>query len=92
MTQVFASGTSILGSNTFTRASEVNIPLQFKDDLWINPGDILVGDMDGVVVVPPALMDKVISLCEERAEIDEKTFAALRAGGEMGETLARLRK
>lgn len=90
--QVFARGTSILGSNTFTRASEINVPLQFEGDLWIHPGDILGGDIDGVVVVPPSLVDQVVALCQERAEIDEKTFAALRAGEEMGPTIKRLRK
>ena len=90
--KVFARSTSILGSNTFTKASEVNVPLQFHGDLWINPGDILAGDPDGVVVVPPSLMDEVIALCQERAEVDEKTFAALRAGEEMGPTIKRFRK
>lgn len=90
--QVFARETSILGSGSFTRASEIDVPLQFNNDLWINPGDILVGDRNGVVVVPPSLMENVINLCQERFEIDEKTFAALRDGEEMGTTLARLRK
>ncbi|KIW75693.1 hypothetical protein Z517_10435 [Fonsecaea pedrosoi CBS 271.37] len=89
---VFARTTSILGSHTFTRASEINVPLQFHDDLWIHPGDILAGDVDGVVVVPPSLVEQVVALCQERAEIDEKTFAALRAGKEMGPTIKRLRK
>lgn len=90
--QVFSRGVSILGSNTFTKACEINVPLQFKGDLWINPGDILVGDADGVVVVPPSLLDQVVALCQERAEIDQKTFEALRAGEEMGPTIKRLRK
>ena len=81
-----------MGSGSFTRASEIGVPLQIKDDLWINPDDILVGDREGVVVVPPSLMEQVIQLCEERAAIDEKTFDALRNGEEMGSTLARLRK
>ncbi|OAP56876.1 hypothetical protein AYL99_08988 [Fonsecaea erecta] len=89
---VFARATSILGSYSFTRASEINVPLQFQGDLWIHPGDILAGDADGVVVVPPSLIDQVVALCQERAEIDEKTFAALRAGEEMGPTIKRLRK
>ncbi|KAI1264448.1 RraA-like protein [Xylariaceae sp. FL1019] len=84
--------TSILGSNTFTRASEVNTPLHFKGDLWINPNDILVADADGVVVVPIPLIEQVADLRQERWEIDQKTFAALREGAEMGETLKRLRK
>ncbi|OAA60304.1 Ribonuclease E inhibitor RraA/Dimethylmenaquinone methyltransferase [Niveomyces insectorum RCEF 264] len=89
---MFARATSILGSNTFTRAAEFNVPLQFHDDLWIHPGDILVGDDDGVVVVPPSLVDEVVQLCHERKEIDAKTMQALENGEEMGPTIARLRK
>lgn len=81
-----------MGSNTFTRASEINVPLQFKDDLWINPDDFLMGDADGVVVFPPSLVDQIVQICQERAEIDEKTFAALRSGEKMGDALKRLRK
>ena len=90
--QVFARETSVLGSNTFTKASEINVPLQFKGELWIHPNDVLVGDADGVVVVPPSLMDQVVHLCQERAEIDEKTFAALHAGKGMGESIQMFRK
>jgi regulator of RNase E activity RraA len=89
---MFARGTSILGSNTFTRASELNIPVQFKDDLWIHPGDILAGDHDGVVVIPPSLVDKVVALYQERKEVDDKTMAALRGGMGMGEALKTFRK
>ncbi|RSL63816.1 hypothetical protein CEP53_004301 [Fusarium sp. AF-6] len=89
---VFARGHSILGSNTFTRASLVNVPLQFKDELWINPGDILVGDADGVVVVPPTLAERVSELCQARAEVDEKMFTELRKGAAMGELIKTIRK
>ncbi|KUJ12404.1 RraA-like protein [Mollisia scopiformis] len=89
---LYARGISILGSNTFTRASEINIPLQFKGDLWIHPGDILVGDHDGVVVVPPSLVEQVVALCSERKEIDDKTMKALRDGMPMGEALKTFRK
>jgi len=91
-TQLFAREMSILGSNTFTKASEINVPLQFKGDLWINPDDLVVGDADGVVVVPPSLAEKVVALCEERAEIDKKTIEALLNGAEMGPTIKQLRK
>lgn len=70
----------------------MNVPVQFKDDLWIHPGDILVGDQDGVVVVPQSLVDQVAQLCQERKEIDDKTMRDLEAGMEMGVTLQKHRK
>lgn len=89
---MFARQTSILGSNSFTRASELNIPLQFKGDLWIHPGDVLVGDQDGVVVVPPSLVDRVVEICSERKEIDAKMMEALNSGMEMGTAMKKFRK
>lgn len=94
---VFAQGTSALGSNTFTRASALNVPVQFTSPtqhrpLTINPGDLILADLDGVVVLPIEHAEKCLKICEERFEIDEKTMAALRAGEPMGPTLARLRK
>lgn len=66
--------------------------MQFRGDLWVYPEDILVGDENGVVVVPPTLMEQVVELCQERFETDEKTMQALRAGEPMGPTIQRLRK
>lgn len=68
------------------------MPLQFKDDLWIHPGDILVADQDGVVVVPPNLVDKVVSLCQERRDVDEKISEALNKGDTMESAMKRFRK
>ncbi|RDW74441.1 RraA family protein [Aspergillus mulundensis] len=89
---VFSADTSILGSGGFTRASEIDVPVQFREDLWVHPGDVLVGDEDGVVVVPPRLVEDVVGLCAERAEIDARTFEALGRGELMGPTIQRLRK
>jgi len=84
---LFARECSILGSNTFTRASEINVPLQFRGDLWVNPGDIIVGDQDGVVVVPPVLVDQVAQICAERKEADDKVMEALEHGETMEEAI-----
>jgi regulator of RNase E activity RraA len=89
---MFARQNSILGSNSFTKASQLNVPLQFKGDLWIHPGDILVGDQDGIVVVPPSLVEQVAQFCYERKEIDERTLRDLQAGAEMGPTIKKHRK
>ncbi|KAK5094626.1 hypothetical protein LTS08_008482 [Lithohypha guttulata] len=96
---LFARGSSILGSNSFTRASEINVPVQYRieevedaGDVVIRPGDIIMGDADGVVAIPVEVVRDCVKLCQERADIDEKTMEALRNGEEMGPTLKRLRK
>ena len=86
-----------MGSNTFTRASGLNVAVQFTSEtqqraVTINPGDLILADLDGVVVVPVECAEKCLKICEERFEIDEKTMDALKAGEPMGATLARLRK
>ncbi|KAK9450756.1 ribonuclease E inhibitor RraA/Dimethylmenaquinone methyltransferase [Limtongia smithiae] len=89
---IFARGSSILGSGGFTRASEVNVPVKFKDDLYVNPGDYIVADADGVVVVPPSLVAQVVEFCVDRKRIDDLTFEALRNGEPIGEAIQRLRQ
>ncbi|KAG8629778.1 hypothetical protein KVT40_001397 [Elsinoe batatas] len=94
---LFAKASSSLGSNTFTRSAALDVPVQFTspeqpEPLTINPGDIIVGDADGVVVIPPEKIDACREICEERARIDELTMEALLNGEEMGPTIARLRK
>jgi regulator of RNase E activity RraA len=58
----------------------------------VNSGDIILGDADGVVVIPPALVEQCLKLCEERSEVDKKTRACLVNKEEFGPTIARLRK
>lgn len=75
----------------------MNVPVEFTSPeqtqpLTINPGDLIVADIDGVVVIPHNKVDECLELCEERAKIDELTVQALENGEEMGATLARLRK
>ena len=89
---VFARSTSILGSKNFTRAARLNVSVQFRGDLWVHPGDVLVGDVDGVVVVPQTLVEQVVELCRERSEIDEAMFIGLRRGEKMGALIEKQRK
>lgn len=75
----------------------MNVPVEFTSPeqmqpLTINPGDLIIADLDGVVVIPPNKVDECLDICEKRAEIDALTVQALESGEEMGATLARLRK
>ncbi|KAF5662957.1 dlpA-like protein [Fusarium heterosporum] len=57
------------------RASEINVPVKLQDptlDVTINPGDIIFGDLNGVVCVPQDLVAKVVELLPRQVEADEK--------------------
>ena len=43
----------------------------------VRPGDVLVGDDDGVVVVPQSIVDEVIEIAHQREEVEEVVKAQL---------------
>lgn len=93
---LFARGISILGSNTFTRSSELNVPVEYynaevNEKVTINPSDYILGDCDGVVAIPPDTVEECLHLCQERYKVDEKTRECLENGDEMGPTIKKLR-
>lgn len=68
----------------FTSAEQVR-------PLIIHPGDYVLADADGVVIIPPAYAAQCLELVKTRYEIDQKTLSALQSGEPMGPTIARLR-
>lgn len=56
--------------------------------MTVNPGDIVLADLDGVVVVPPALADQVVALAQKGREVDGKCMEDLRKGRGIKETFA----
>ena len=60
-------------------AGSVNVPV-VAAGARINPGDVIVADVDGVVVVPRQLADQVARLGEERLAKEEKSREKLRSG------------
>jgi len=61
------------------RYVEVGIPIRIGDVL-IQPGDFVVGDPNGVVVVPKDLAVEVLLEAEKVAEVEDKIREELRAG------------
>ena len=59
---------SIPGGPTKVGPGEVNVPVTCGG-LNVNPGDIILGDADGVIVIPreeaPALLEKAVAFCEQ---------------------------
>jgi regulator of RNase E activity RraA len=95
---LYARGTSILGSNTFTRSSELNVAVSYRiqelegEEVKVRPGDIIMGDADGVVAIPPELAEECMKLCERRWNIDEATRKCIEDGEDIGPTIQRLRE
>ncbi|WP_246079410.1 RraA family protein [Paenibacillus piri] len=46
----------------------------------VQPGDLVVGDDDGVVVVPRGIIEEVFSLAEKKADYEEQRKQAIRSG------------
>ncbi len=57
----------------------VNVPVVCASDV-VNPGDGVIGDEDGVVVVPAALAGKVADAAQSREDKESATRARLKAG------------
>lgn len=82
---VFCRGLSIKGTGK-NQPGKVNVPVHFGG-VQINPGDIVVGDRDGLVVVSPNEVDSVISKSVEREDKEESMRVALKQGKTMVELL-----
>ena len=75
---VFCRGTCIRGT-TKGILGRVNHPVLFGD-VVVNPGDLVLGDDDGLVIVARAEIETVLKAAQERDAKEEKKAAALAKG------------
>jgi 4-hydroxy-4-methyl-2-oxoglutarate aldolase len=75
---IFCRGTCIRGTAKGVLGS-VNLPIVFADVL-VNPGDLVLGDDDGLVVIPRGQIQTVLDSSRKRVEAEKHKSAAL-AGG-----------
>jgi 4-hydroxy-4-methyl-2-oxoglutarate aldolase len=78
---VWAKAVSAQGTVKAT-AGSVNVPIVCAGAV-VNPGDVIVGDADGVVVVPRQAAAEIAKLGEQRRAKEEKSRERL-AKGELG--------
>jgi 4-hydroxy-4-methyl-2-oxoglutarate aldolase len=62
-----------------TIAGSVNVPIVCAG-VSVTPGDVVVGDADGVVIVPRESVPSVLPAVEQRLAKEERTRARLKAG------------
>ena len=77
---VFARGLCIRGTGKdYGAPGWVNFPALF-DDLTVHPGDLVVGDTDGVVVIPRERAREVVAAAAQREAKEAAILERIRAG------------
>ncbi|CAG8481513.1 10656_t:CDS:2 [Acaulospora morrowiae] len=93
---VFAKATSVLSAKAYTRPTTLNQPVtlngNYNPPITINPGDVIIADLDGVVCIPLQLLDSVLDLCKKNVEMDERVREELLKGTTIVEAFALHRK
>lgn len=88
-------GIAAIGFPTFSRSAcvavygsvgpgAINVPIQCGGVI-VNPGDLIIGDDDGVVVVPRASVREVLKLADEHLTGEQSRAAQIRAGKKLSE-------
>ena len=75
---VFCRGTCMRGTVKQTLGS-VNQPILFGD-VVVNPGDLVLGDEDGIVIIPQSKLETVLEATRLRAKKEKEKAAALKQG------------
>jgi regulator of RNase E activity RraA len=56
-------------------------------DAVIYPGDILVGDVNGVVCIPQSMAEKALDLIQSQVDADDKVAADIQKGRAVAEAM-----
>jgi len=85
---VFVRYTSHIESNGRWMIKDVQTPIsltgQLQTQVRVRPGDFIVGDCDGVVVIPREIVEEVLIRAEKVEEVEQKSREDL-AGGALFE-------
>jgi 4-hydroxy-4-methyl-2-oxoglutarate aldolase len=81
---VFARGTSPYDSRDRNRVIDVDVPVEI-DGVRFSPGDLVVADADGVVVVPQAVEAEAIRAAWEKVHAENVVRDSIAAGMTAGE-------
>lgn len=86
---VFSRGHLPTTSKGRTEITAWNAPITI-DGVAVNPGDLLFADIDGVVVIPKEMIEKVIERCLHIMKNEDITRAQIAAGASVEETYMRI--
>jgi regulator of RNase E activity RraA len=81
---VFHGGIGPLDSKGRGEVCAVDVPLECAG-VTVNPGDLVFGDADGVVVVPEPVVVSTVQKALEKVEGEERTRAELKQGARLAD-------
>jgi regulator of RNase E activity RraA len=70
------------------KVEAINQPIHV-DSVLVRPGDIVLGDANGVVCIPQAAADEILALAEKQDSLDNLTVELMRQGLSFREAQAR---
>jgi regulator of RNase E activity RraA len=76
---VFARGTSPYDSRDRNRVIDVDVPVEI-DGVRFSPGDLVIADADGIVVVPQEMENEAIAAAWEKVNAENVVRDAIAAG------------
>ena len=76
---VFSRGRFAQDSSVRTQVTDFRCAIEIGG-VWVEPGDLVFGDLDGVVVVPKKVQDEVIEKSLEKARKENVVRKAIEAG------------
>lgn len=81
---IFTTGISPVDSNGRGDVVAYNVPIECGG-VTVNPGDIVFGDADGVVIIPQSIEKTVVEAALEKVRGENRTRDALREGATLRE-------
>lgn len=85
---VFARHPVATTGRTRLKVNAINVPIEI-DGVGVHPGDVIVADSTGIVVVPLAHAERVAELAERYAADDRKAEAEIRGGLGFSDAMAK---
>lgn len=87
---IFSRGVTMRTGRGRVQADGYNVPVSLGD-VRVQPGDLVIGDADGVVVVPADQAEDVIRVADEIAGAEDRIRGEIQAGSRLDEARKRHR-
>lgn len=91
---IFARETGTAPPHELVKVVAVNVPVKLaseEQDMTIQPGDYLIGDLNGVVVVPKEAEGEVVALAKKQVEADARMMEEIKKGMSLVEASKKFR-